>query len=188
MLDRLRAIAPYVVVAAIAAWLFHVSLHFQFSPRAGRLGPGIWPRAILTLTMFVCALRIVFGMRSPRSSAASDGGGLLQEVKAGIAQAEEAPAPPEPRYPLLLVIGISLTIAYVALLGTLGFALATCIYLAAMMVVGRYRRPGVIAVVALAGSLAFMFIFMKVVYLSLPIGTAPFDAVSLGLMKLMAIR
>jgi putative tricarboxylic transport membrane protein len=189
MLDRLRAIAPYVVVLAIAAWLFHVSLHFQYSPRAGRLGPGIWPRAILSLTMFVCAMRIVFGLRAPRSrAAAGDDGGLLQEVKAGIAQAEEAPSPPEPRYPLLLVIGVGLTIAYVALLGTLGFALATCVYLAAMMVVGRYRRPGVIAAVALAGSLAFMFIFMKVVYLSLPIGTAPFDAVSLALMKLMAIR
>lgn len=187
MLDRLRAIAPYVVVLAIAAWLFHVSLHFQFSPRAGRLGPGIWPRAILSLTMFVCALRIVLGLRAPRASARDDGG-LLQEVKAGIAQADETPAPAEARYPLLLVIGIGLTIAYVALLGTLGFALATCAYLAAMMVVGRYRRPGVIAAVALAGSLAFMFIFMKVVYLSLPIGTAPFDAVSLALMKLMAIR
>ena len=33
-----------------------------------------------------------------------------------------------------------------------------------------------------------MFIFMKVVYLSLPIGIAPFDAVSLALMKLMGIR
>jgi putative tricarboxylic transport membrane protein len=33
-----------------------------------------------------------------------------------------------------------------------------------------------------------MFIFMKVVYLSLPIGSAPFASVSLLLMRLMGIR
>ena len=45
-----------------------------------------------------------------------------------------------------------------------------------------------IAVVALAGALAFMFVFMKIVYLSLPIGQPPFAAVSLALMQLMGIR
>jgi putative tricarboxylic transport membrane protein len=186
MLDRLRAIAPYVVVLAIAAWLFHVALNFPVSPRAGRLGPGLWPRAILVLVIIVCVSRIVYGLFARQQAA--DEGGLLQEVAAGIPQAAGPDVTAAPRYPLLLLLGVALTVGYVALLGVLGFALATFIYMAAMMVVGRYRRPGVILVVALAGSLALMFIFMKVVYLSLPIGIAPFDAVSLALMKLMAIR
>jgi putative tricarboxylic transport membrane protein len=186
MPDRLRAIAPYVVVLAIAGWLFHLALNFPVSPRAGSLGPGLWPRAILVLVITVCVIRIVYGLFARKPAA--DDGGLLQDVAAGIPQAVVPDAAPEPRYPLLLLIGVALTIAYVALLGVLGFALATFVYMAAMMVVGRYRRPGVILVVALAGSLALMFIFMKVVYLSLPIGIAPFDAVSLALMKLMAIR
>jgi putative tricarboxylic transport membrane protein len=38
------------------------------------------------------------------------------------------------------------------------------------------------------GSLAFMFVFQKVVYLSLPIGQPPFAALSLALMRLMGIR
>jgi putative tricarboxylic transport membrane protein len=38
------------------------------------------------------------------------------------------------------------------------------------------------------GALAFMFVFMKVVYLSLPIGRPPFAEVSLALMQLMGIR
>jgi hypothetical protein len=33
-----------------------------------------------------------------------------------------------------------------------------------------------------------LFIFMKLVYVSLPIGVAPFSEVTLFLMKLMAIR
>ena len=41
---------------------------------------------------------------------------------------------------------------------------------------------------ALGGSLVFMFVFQKVVYLSLPIGHSPFAALSLALMRLMGIR
>jgi hypothetical protein len=53
---------------------------------------------------------------------------------------------------------------------------------------GRYRRWPVIVFVAFAGALAFMAVFMRVVYLSLPIGRPPFSAVSLALMQLMGIR
>jgi putative tricarboxylic transport membrane protein len=62
------------------------------------------------------------------------------------------------------------------------------LYIAALIRSGRYRRWPVIAVVSVVGALAFMFVFMKVVYLSLPIGRPPFDAVSLALMQLMGIR
>ena len=92
------------------------------------------------------------------------------------------------RYPRLLVIGIALTIAYVGLLATLGFFIDTVLYIAALIRAGRYRRWPVIVAVALVGALAFMFVFMRVVYLSLPIGSAPFSAVSLALMQVMGIR
>ena len=92
------------------------------------------------------------------------------------------------RYPMLLALGIALTIAYIGLLGTLGFFCATVLYIGSLVRTGRYRRWNVIAAVSLLGSLAFMFVFMKVVYLSLPLGRPPFDEVSLWLMKLMGIR
>ena len=100
----------------------------------------------------------------------------------------DAPDEPVPRYPALLLTGIALTIGYVALLATLGFFIDTVLYVAALTWTGRYRRWPVIAAVALAGALVFMFIFMKVVYLSLPIGRGPFAAVSLLLMQLLGIR
>ena len=52
-----------------------------------------------------------------------------------------------------------------------------------------YLTP-VIAVILtmVVGALVFMFIFMKIVYLSLPIGRPPFAEVSLALMQLMGIR
>jgi len=84
--------------------------------------------------------------------------------------------------------GIALTIGYVALLGTLGFFIDTVLYIAALTRAGRYRRWSVITAVSFGGALVFMFIFMKVVYLSLPIGRPPFASVSLLLMQWMGIR
>jgi putative tricarboxylic transport membrane protein len=70
----------------------------------------------------------------------------------------------------------------------LGFVLATAPYLAAFIALGGYRRWGVNAAVSLIGTLAMMFFFMKVVYVSLPIGGEPFAQVTLALMRLMGIR
>ena len=96
--------------------------------------------------------------------------------------------PVEQTYPRLLLLGMVMTVAYVALIETLGFFLCTFLYLAGFMLIGRYRRIGVVAVTSLIGSLVFMFVFMKIVYVSLPLGQEPFVRVSLMLMRLMGIR
>ena len=53
---------------------------------------------------------------------------------------------------------------------------------------GRYRKPGRILAVSVVASLVFMFIFMKVVYISLPLGVEPFAQVSEFLLRLMHVR
>lgn len=186
MSERLRAVAPYVIVLLLAAGLFRLAMHFEYTPHAGRLGPDIWPRAILVLMVAVCAVRVVGALRRPRSE--GPGGGLLREVIGDAVPDPETAGAPAQKYPGLLALGIALTVAYVFLLGWLGFAVATAAYIAAMIRTGRYRRWRVIVPTAVLGSLGFMFVFMKIVYLSLPIGQPPFAAVSLALMRLMAIR
>lgn len=179
--QRLRAIAPYVVVLALAAFLFHLASGFTYAQSGNRLGPGVWPRAILVLMMVACAFRIVR---------------LLLVAPAVLAHDMPAAAPSDgadgepvvPLSPVRLALGVGLTVAYVALLPVLGFALATAIYIAAMCRVGDYRRWHVILPTAIVGSLAFMFVFQRIVYVSLPIGTPPFDTIALGLMRLMGIR
>ncbi len=190
MPQRLRALAPYVVVLAIAAYFYYVASKFAFTPRGGRLGPDVWPRTILVLTMIVCVLRIAAGLRAPRGDAPADAdGGLIADVAKDAGHASDAATEaPAERYPARLAIGIALTVAYVATLGVVGFAVGTFVYMLAMTVVGRYRRYGVATIVSLTGALVLMFVFMKVVYLSLPIGVAPFESVSLALMRLMGVR
>jgi putative tricarboxylic transport membrane protein len=184
MMPRMRALLPYVLVLAGAGVLSYSALHFGYTPRGDRPGPDVWPRAILVLLGVACIVRIVTLLRRPADPEPV----MLQDVIAGAHVADEpAPAPPR-HYPALLATGIALTIAYIALLGTLGFFIDTVLYIAALTRTGRYRRWPVIAAVAFGGALAFMFIFMKVVYLSLPIGRPPFASVSLLLMQLMGIR
>jgi len=186
MRERLRVIAPYAIVLVLSGALYLVATRFEYTPHAGRLGPEIWPRAILVLLAGVCVFRILTALRAPRDE--GPGGGVLQDVLANAPLAGDAQPEANARFSGLLALGIAITIAYVWLLGLLGFALSSALYIGAMIRVGRYRRWRVIVPTALIGSLAFMFVFQKIVYLSLPIGQSPFSAVSLALMRLMSIR
>ncbi len=186
MAERMRAILPYVIVLALAGALYVIASRFEYAPRGDRLGPDLWPRAILVLMMVTCAVRILGVLRRPLDRGI--GGGVFEDVVASAPERDDASGTPARAYPGLLLAGIALTILYVLLLDRLGFALDTALYLAAMIRTGRYRRWGVIVPTAVVGSLVFMFVFMKIVYLSLPIGATPFSSVSLGLMQLMHIR
>jgi putative tricarboxylic transport membrane protein len=83
---------------------------------------------------------------------------------------------------------VGLTALYVWVIQRLGFPLATAPYLFVFIALGGYRRWLVNAAVSGIGTLAMMFFFMKVVYVSLPIGAEPFAQVTIALMRLMGVR
>jgi putative tricarboxylic transport membrane protein len=187
LLRQLRKNAPYVVVFAIAAYLYFQARQIDFAAPGGRIGPDFWPKVILLLAMATCAYEVAKNLLFRK--AGRELPGVLQSI------VEEAPDEPgdlpveEQRfYPHLLLIGVVLTVGYVLAIETLGFFLCTFLYLAGFMLVGRYRRIGVVLATSLAGSLVFMFVFMKIVYVSLPLGQAPFSEISFFLMRLMGIR
>lgn len=179
---RLKRAAPYGVLLAAAGYLYHAAGQIEFLAPAGRIGPDAWPRIVIFLFILTCAYGIVqaFLGRSRGTDA--------EDPLIGAPVEDEAPAEPEEKFPLLLLLGIGVTVAYVALVKTAGFFLATMVYLFAFMVIGRYRNWPVIAIMSVAGSLLLMYFFMKVVYISLPLGDEPFSAVMLFLMKVMGIR
>jgi len=177
---------PYVIVLAIVSFLYFRATKIDFVAPGGRIGPDVWPKAILALAALACLYEIAKNLLFGKWVRDMTGvlGSVLKDVPAQDVPGETESA----AYPHLLWIGIAMTILYVVLIETLGFFLCTAIYLALFMWVGRYRRPGVIVATSLVGSLAFMFMFMKVVYVSLPLGTEPFAQVSFALMRLMGIR
>jgi putative tricarboxylic transport membrane protein len=186
-MERLRKQVPYVIVLLVSGFLYYRATQIDFAAPGGRIGPDVWPKAILALAMLTCAYEILKGFFFPGDK--REVGGVLESIiEAAPAESQpEAKGPPD-SHPALLVIGAAMTVAYAALISTLGFFICTVLFIAGFIWVGRYRRPGVVAAASLLGGLAFMFLFMKVVYVSLPLGVGPFGEISVQLMRLMGIR
>lgn len=182
---RFKRIAPYVLVGAGSAYLYYVAEQIQYHERAGVLGPDFWPKAILALALFTCASKIVTGLLAGRRG---EIGGVLGAMMEEAERHGAAPAAGGERHPWLLLGGMAASALYVWAVTPLGFFSATVPYLAAFMALGGYRRWGVIAAVSLVGTLLLLFLFMKLVYVSLPIGRGPFAQVTLFLMQLLGVR
>jgi hypothetical protein len=178
MKSRWKNVVPYVALLAGAAFLYSRTAAIAALGRPGQLGPDFWPRAVLVLLMLVCVFEIARVLLAGKAPA------IAPEPAAKAAESEEE----GPRYPGLLAAGIVLTALYVPGMEVLGFFLATVLYLAGFMLVGRYRRPGVIVASSVVGSLAFVFVFMKIVYVSLPLGVGPFLMLSTWLMAMLGIH
>ena len=187
---RLTKALPYAIVGAAAGYLYYAAAHFQYHARAGTLGPDFWTQALLVLTIVVCLYEVI--KIAVRGAHARNVAGVLEDLveessDQHAAEAEPDAAPAE-SHPVLLLLGIGVTLLYVAAVQKLGFFLATVTYLIVFMLIGGYRRWGVVAAVSLTGTLLLLFIFMRLVYVSLPIGEQPFAQVTLLLMQLMGIR
>lgn len=183
--SRLARAAPYALLLALAAYFYFLAGRIEYVGPPDRIGPDFWPRAILGLLGLTCAYelakRLLFG-------GARSVDGVLQSLMQEAAEALEPQSggggPSAPR----LAAGIGATLGYVVLVEVLGFFLSTAGFLAAFILVGGYRRPGVAAAIGVAGSAAMVTIFMKIVYVSLPLGWGPFQSVSLALMSLLGVR
>lgn len=183
-------ILPYIIVLAVTSYLYVLAGRIDFAAPGGRIGPNFWPKIILALAALTCLYEIAKNLFFTKKGE-DDLEGVLAIVIKDVEDKEgtdDAAEMPERSYPQLLWGGIALTIAYVVAIETLGFFLCTFLFLGLFMWLGRYRRPGVIVATALIGSLAFLFMFMKVVYVSLPLGTGPFAQVSYLLMKVLGIK
>jgi putative tricarboxylic transport membrane protein len=175
---------PYVIVFAIAGYLYFAAGQIEFAAPGGRLGPGFWPKVILLLAMLTCLyeiVKILFFSKSEHELA-----GVLQSIVEDAPEAE--PEPQQKTYPYRLLAGIALTVGYALAIEALGFFLCTLLYLAGFMLIGRYRRLGVVLASSTIGSLIFMYVFMKIVYISLPLGEGPFAQVTFLLMRVMGIK
>ncbi len=183
--SRIHKILPYVVVLAIVIYFYYVAGRMEFAAPGGRIGPDFWPKTILLLAMATCVYEIVKSLFFGKAD--HEIGGVLQSIVAD-APDSAADEPAQKTYPWRLIIGMLLTLAYAFLIEALGFFVCTMLYLAAFMYVGRYKKLGVIAASSVIGSLLFMFVFMKIVYVSLPLGQGPFGELSILLMRLMGIK
>jgi putative tricarboxylic transport membrane protein len=173
--------APFAILFCAALYLFTLTLGFDFPRVPGRLGPDIWPQAILVLLMITCAIGIA------RNFLAGERGGLAQQgtILPGEIPDDDAEIPS--RY-ALVVLGFSLFLVYPVALEYLGFLVATFLLMALFMSVGQWSNPlGVLATSAI-GTLVLFYVFRGIVYVSLPLGAGPFHDWSVWIAQLLGMR
>jgi putative tricarboxylic transport membrane protein len=167
--SRIRSRIPYAVLLTVAVGFYILAGSIEYSEQPGQIGPTVWPRFALALIAIVCLFEIA---RAFTSKLSEEPHGIADELEGGDEEDEAR------RYPTLLLGGLALTIAYGLLITTLGFPLATFFYLVAFMYLGGYRVHLVIWLAGLVGSVLLALIFLRLVYVSLPRGTPPFDRVT----------
>jgi putative tricarboxylic transport membrane protein len=171
MLQTLAKSLPFAVLLGAAAYLFTRTLQFDFPRVPGRLGPDIWPQAILILLMIACALGIARALLlESRGRSEVEAAGQPAALPG---EAEAAGSEWPQRYGRVAG-GLVLFLLYPVALDYLGFIVATFLLMSLFMLIGRWRNvPGVLAVSAI-GTLALFYVFRGVVYVSLPLGRGPF--------------
>jgi putative tricarboxylic transport membrane protein len=185
--SRIARAAPYAVLLGVAAWLFAIAGRIDYLGPPERIGPTFWPKAILALLAALCGYEIVKSLFfASRRSVSGVLQTLMEDAAAstGDAEGSTAPRPSLAR----LGAGIAATLVYVFGVEWLGFFAATALFLAAFVLIGGFRRWGVALAVGALGSLGMVVIFMKVVYVSLPLGAGPFRALSLALLAVLGVR
>jgi putative tricarboxylic transport membrane protein len=176
--EKAKRMLPYVFIFLVSLYFYHLAGQFHFSAKPGNLGPDFWPKLLLGLTMAACLYEVVktaFFLKMVRPKEPAD------EAPATAASAKKT-------YPALLVIGIVMTVAYAYFVTILGFVLCTFLYFALFMIVGRYRKIWAILANSLLGTLVLVVIFMKIVYVSLPLGQEPFSAVTFFVLRMLGIK
>lgn len=178
---RYLSASPYVAVLAAAVFLLYLTGRIDYVAPRGRIGPDFWPRAILWFLVLVCvyeaAKRLLF-------TGAAGVEGVQQALLRAAGEAEGW----KRGHAWRLMAGVAATLAYVLLVNVFGFFLSTFAFIAAFIAIGGQAGLRAPLISGALGSLAFVVIFMKIVYVSLPLGQGPFRAVSVGLMSVLGVR
>ena len=147
---------------------------------AGRLGPAFWPRLVLVCLAGTCLVRLSGAFRG-RSAARPD---TTVAVRDAIVVAPDAPGPISW---VRLGAAMALILLYVLATPVMGFPLATVGFVAGFMWVSGARSAPGIAAAAVLGTVGLLYLFVKAVYLPLPKGDGPFEAVTLALYRVLRI-
>ena len=164
-----RSILPYIVGLAIAAALYIYTGTFEYTLRGNSLGPEAWPRLAILLMGASC----LYELTRRLFVANKDATGFLEAF-----EREDEVEEPQPVYPRLVIGGIVLMGIYAVAVPVLGFILGTFLFLAAFMYVGGYRAHGVVWGASAAVTISCGILFLRIAYVSLPRGIAPFDRVT----------
>jgi putative tricarboxylic transport membrane protein len=154
-----RVVVPLAGVLLVIA-LLDRTRSLDDVAREGGLGPGFWPRLALSGLGVSCAWKVLQELRSHR--------GRVAMTRVPMARGT-------------LAVGVALLVLYTAAIPVLGFPLATATFIVAFMTLAGARSVPALAASGVIGTLALVYLFVKLVYLPLPKGDGPFETLTLAL-------
>jgi putative tricarboxylic transport membrane protein len=171
-----RELLPELGILLAAAYLFYVAGNFEYQERPGQLGPQFWPRMSAVGLGAAVLVRIVQTIR--------DRNRPIVRVKSEFDEYQQTEA--ELHWPSLW-LAIGLVVGYVASTMFLGYMISTVLFLGLFIWLGGQRR-WYVTLVAVVGGLSFSYMFVGVVYVSLPTGVGIFDTITVAVYKLLGIQ
>ncbi len=181
MPKTLRLVLPHGLMLLASVFLYWAASRIEADTGGGhRIGPDAWPKAIIVFMGLLCAWEIAKRLfLNARADLHGVVGGLAREAEG------EAGAPAFQLGKLLA--GIALVFGYVIAVPYLGFFVGTAAFLAVFPWFGGLRRPVLSTVCGVIGSLALVVMFMRVAYISLPLGEGPFEQLSIWLLAAIGV-
>jgi putative tricarboxylic transport membrane protein len=149
------------------------------TPAEGGPGPAFYPRLLIALFALCMVVRIVQEIRAIRRGVA-----VVDEDEEVIPE-EGAELEEEAVNARRVAIVIAIAVAYVVASVYLGWVIATFLVVVVFLVLAGKRNLLIVVPLAAALSIGFAYMFVKVVYLSLPTGVGFFDDVSVRLFELL---
>ncbi|GAA0931213.1 tripartite tricarboxylate transporter TctB family protein [Pseudonocardia zijingensis] len=178
-LTTLRTFLPEIALLVVAAVLWLQTAWF----RAGQpqdLGPAFWPRLLIVL-LAVCTLARV----GQKARALRSGGTDPDEPRS---ESDSDPGNDEPaadgRRAAIAILSI---VGYVTAAIYLGYLIATAAFVVGFLLLSGRRRTVLNTALGVAAALTFSFLFLKVVYISVPSGVGIFDTFTVGVYELIGI-
>jgi len=172
----LRELVPELVVLAGAVYLFFLAGDFSARQQPGQLGPAFWPRLAAVGLAFALLVRVVQTIREHR-----------RPVVRQVSEFDDIGGEPATLHWRSAAIAMGLAFGYVLATMFLGYMFATIVFLGAFIWAGG-QRAWYVPLVAVAGGMVMTYVFVGVVYVSVPTGVGVFDTVTVGVYELLGIQ
>lgn len=147
----------------------------------GGPGPAFYPRLLIGLFALAMVVRIVQDIRTLRRGMAVGDEDVDEEAMPEEGAELETALISARR----VAIVIAISVAYVVGTIYLGWVLATFLTVVIFLILAGKRNLLIVVPLAAALSIGFAYVFVKVVYLSLPTGMGVFDEFSVRLFELL---
>ena len=162
-----RGVVGPLLICLAAVGLLFAAGRLPVVPMPGQLGPDFWPRLILVGLMGACVVKV------------------LEVIRGRVVTTDEAALPP---FSLPKLTGtVALILSYAAVTPLLGFPLTTLLFFLAFMRLAGTRRSSQLLLISGLGTVALLYLFVKVVYLPLPKGTGVMEDFTIFLYRLLGI-